>query len=105
MNDNFTISKNSVIAFLILSAAMLSCCWALLGEKPFAQPVGGSTAAGFYIVATTASDNADPDLLWIANVETQQLVVYGTKADSTITPLASADLNRAFALRTVIPIP
>lgn len=100
MSDKIIISKNTVLAFLILSAVMLSCAWGLISERSFvSSPVGATGRAGYYVVVTTASPNLGPDMLWIANVNSQELIVFGTGKDGKLTSLASADLNRAFAAR------
>ena len=106
MNDNIVISKNVIIAFLILTAVLLSCTWALISESATSSsPVGATSRAGYYIVATTAAPVQGPDLLWIANVDTQELTVFGTGSDGTITALANADLNRVFLGRIPLILP
>ncbi len=113
MNDNLVISKTSVIALLVITAVILSCAWALISEQTApSSPVGATARGGYYIITTTASPMNGPDQLWIANVETQQLMLFDTQADGTITPLAAADLEIAFSPRTMrnfgnapIPVP
>lgn len=106
MNDKIIISKNVIIAFLLLTAVLFSCTWALISESATSSsPVGATSRAGYYIVATTAAPTHGPDLLWIANVDTQELVIYGTSTDGSLTLLASADLNRAFLGRISPSLP
>ena len=91
------IPKNTVIAFLILTAVMLSCTWALIDSTFVSSgPTGVISRAGFYIITTTSGGGNEPDLLWVANINTQRLVIYGTSTEGVITPLASADLLQVF---------
>ena len=99
MNDKIFISKNTLLAFLIFSLAVLSACWAAIGDQPFLNPLGSTTRAGYYIVTTTTSGTSDPDLLWVANKRTQELTVFGAQNNGTITKLAVSDLGRAFQQR------
>ena len=99
MNDKIFISKNTIIALLLFSFAILSACWAAIGDQPFMNPLGSTTRAGYYTVTTTTSGTSAPDLLWVANRRTQELTVFGTQNNGTITKLAVADLGRAFQLR------
>lgn len=98
-NDTIIISKNTVLAFLILSALFLSCTWALVGGSISGGPVGSTARAGYYIVTSTSSPKLAPDLLWVANIDTQTLAVYGTSTDGVITPLTMTNLNAAFEMR------
>ena len=99
------ISKNTVIAFLILTAVLFGCTWALIDSAAVSSsPAGAISRAGYYIITTTSA-SPDPDLLWIANVNTQRLVVYGTSTNGFITPLASADLRLAFQGRFAPDVP
>ncbi|MCF7957854.1 MAG: hypothetical protein K9M57_05330 [Phycisphaerae bacterium] len=97
-NDTIIISKNTVLAFLLLSALFLSCTWALVGGIT-GGPVGSTARAGYYIVTSTSSPKLAPDLLWVANIDTQVLAVYGTSTDGVITPLTMTNLNAAFEMR------
>ncbi len=96
-NDKIIISKNTVMAFLLLSAMFISCTWALLGDSAASSsPIGSTARAGYYIVTSTSSQKQAPDLLWVANIENQTLSVYGTSVDGVITPLTKTSLNSVF---------
>ena len=99
MKDNLFISKNTIIALLIFSLAILSACWAAIGDQPFMYPLGSTSRAGYYIVTTTTSGTSNPDLLWVANKRTQELSVFGAQKDGTIIKLATSDLSKAFQQR------
>ncbi len=101
MCDNIFISKNSLIAFLLFSLAVLSACWAAIGDQPFLSPLGSTTRAGYYIVTTTTSGTSVPDLLWVANKNTQELTVFSSQGNGEIRKLAVANLGRAFQQRRI----
>jgi len=99
------IPKNVVIAFLIVTAVIISCALALIETTSVHDKSTGATArAGYYVVATTKTPLGS-DLIWIANVDTQQLMVRGTNKQGDIIPLARTDLRRAFntSVREVTP--
>ena len=97
-NDKIIISKNTLMAFLLVSALFISCTWALMGNEISGGPVGSTARGGYYIVTSTSSPNLAPDLLWVANIDTQVLAIYGTSTDGVITPLTMTNLNAAFEL-------
>lgn len=90
------IPKNAVVAFLLVSAVVLSTVlfFELLmpGDEARAST---TTRAGMFVVAT-ATQTEDLDLLWIANVNTQELLVLGRDNRGRINVLAGADLADVF---------
>jgi hypothetical protein len=99
MDPQKNISQNCSVAFLTLTAIGLACTAGILNGQRSAitpSPAGATSRAGFYVVTTTPPAIAGSDLLWIANVYTEQLVVYDTDNNGNIRPLARADLTRIF---------
>jgi len=108
MAPQTNISQNCSVAFLTLTAIGLACTAGMLsGQRGSVtpSPAGATSRAGFYVVTTTPPAIAGPDLLWIANVYTEQLVVYDTDSNGVIRPLARADLARIFQETSMIMQP
>ena len=101
MNDKIFISKNVLIALLLFTSAILTACWAAVGDRPFLSPLGGTSRAGYFVVTTTTSDSHDADLLWVVNKNNQTLSVYSARSDGAVNKLASSDLGQQFTIRTV----
>ena len=90
------ISSRAVIGFLLFTATLLACMLMVdVVLEPSALRADASSRAGRYIV-TTASVDVDQDLLWVANVNLQQLIVFGTDKNGVVTPLATLDLLEVF---------
>ena len=90
------ISKNAVIAFLVFTAMVLSCILVLQNlVAPPAARAAATSRAGRYAIVTTMVD-ANADLLWIANVDTQLLSVYTVDRNGFIRELDSIDLIMIF---------
>jgi len=99
MAPQTNISQNCTVAFLTLTAIALACTAGIINGQRASitpSPAGSTSRAGFYVIATTPPEVAGADLLWIANVYTEQLVVYDTDNNGNIRPLAKADLARIF---------
>jgi hypothetical protein len=97
------ISQKTVIAFLMVSAAILGC---LLIFQPTIQSARASdtSRAGFFAVATATYDTT-ADLLWIVNVNQQQLLVYGADSQAGTVFKAGANLANVFGGRNVNTMP
>ncbi len=95
------ISKSTVIAFLTFTAVMLGCVLVLQNVilPPSAQ-AGTATRAGIYAV-TTAMEDEDSELLWLVDVDAQNLSVYGVDNNGFISELARANLGMVFARQQV----
>jgi len=90
------ISKHTIMAFLVFSAVVLVCLlFAELVCPPSQAGAATSSRAGFFVVSTAAR-SADEDLLWIANVRTQQLIVCGRNRSGGIIILGGLNLARVF---------
>ena len=92
------ISKNTVMAFLVVSAVVLGCLLLLnlVSDPSEAQAMGGATSrAGKYVVAT-ATANEGEDLIWIVDVNLQRMIVCDRNIKSRITVLGTVDLARVF---------
>ena len=93
------ISKNTVMAFLVVSAVVLGCLLLLnlVAEPSRALAMGGATSrAGVFAVAT-ATHTEGEDLIWIVDVDVQRMIVCQRDNKTRITTLASVDLARVFA--------
>jgi len=88
-------SKNTVIGALVFSAVLLSCVLVLVNLAPRAAHAGTTSRAGSFAVAS-ARTNVGIDLLWIAHVDSQRLVVFGADRRGNISALARADLRTLF---------
>jgi hypothetical protein len=90
------ISKNTVIAFLMFSAVVLACVLVLVNVMPpsAAHAVTATRAGSF--VAVTARSTTSTDLLWVANVDVQRLVVFGPSRTGAVSVMARADLRSVF---------
>jgi hypothetical protein len=91
------ISQKTVIAFLIMTAGILL---SLLIFQPSVQRAwaNDSSRAGFFVTATATTDT-DTDLLWVVNVNQQQLAVFGSIGQHIPTStvlLASVNLSNVF---------
>ena len=98
------IPKNSVIAFLIFTAVLLTCVLAL---QQFNFTESGAQAAhnsraGRYVVATTQYDET-MSLFWVANVDAQNLSVFGFMQSGGFALLDSVNLNYVFRPRGIDP--
>ena len=89
------------MSLLVFSAVLLGCVLVLLHLMPpsTAQAMGAASRAGSFVVATAQADSGT-DLLWVAGVDVQRLVVYGADANGAITVLATADLRTLFQRQT-----
>ena len=99
------ISTRVVIGFLLFTATLLACLLMVdVMLEPSALRADTSSRAGRYIV-TTASVEVDQDLLWVANVNLQQLIVFGTDKNGVVSPLASLDLREVFERQPIRQLP
>ena len=99
------ISTRVVIGFLLFSVTLLACLLMVdVMLEPSALRADTSSRAGRYIV-TTASVEVDQDLLWVANVNLQQLIVFGTDKNGVVSPLASLDLLEIFERQPIRQLP
>ncbi|KPK75442.1 MAG: hypothetical protein AMJ79_11250 [Phycisphaerae bacterium SM23_30] len=91
------IPKNTIIAFLIFTAVLLTCVLALqhFTFNDASAWANHSSRAGRYVVATTIFDNTR-SLYWVANVDVQNLTVFGFVETGGFTPLDSRNLNYVF---------
>ena len=90
------ISTRVVIGFLLFTATLLTCVLMVdMVLEPSVLRADASSRAGRYIV-TTAAVEADQELLWVANVNLQQLIVFGTDKNGVVAPLATLDLLEVF---------
>ena len=94
-----------IIGFLIFTATLLTCLLVVeVMFEPSLLRADASSRAGTYIV-TTASVEVDQDLLWVANVNLQQLIVFGTDRNGVVSPLATLDLIDVFERQQIRRIP
>ena len=99
------ISERMVIGFLLFTATLLACLLMVdVVLEPSALRADTSSRAGRYIV-TNASVEVDQDLLWVANVNLQQLIVFGTDKRGTVSPLATLNLRNVFARQPIRQLP
>ena len=91
------IPKNTIIAFLIFTAVLLTCVLALqhLTFNDSSAWANQSSRAGRYVVASTIFDDTR-SLFWVANVDVQNLTVFGFVETGGFTPLDSVNLNYVF---------
>lgn len=97
MNDSIVISRNALAGFLLFSALVLACILIAhhtLAPTP-AQALGNSSRAGFFAVATATVDE-DLDLLWVAHVDAQRLLVFSTDKTGRISLVGNLDLSQVF---------
>ena len=92
-------SENAAIVVLIVSALMLTGLLVMLygtGQKAYAD---ASARSGKYTMVTGAFDN-DNDLLYVVDIDKQQMNVYHTDARARKVVLRDrVDLKRLFAGR------
>jgi len=93
-------SENAAIVVLIVSALVLTGLLAMLyqgtGQKAYAD---ASARSGKYTMVTGAFDN-DNDLLYVVDIDKQQMNVYHTDARARKVVLRDrVDLKRLFAGR------
>ena len=99
------ISTRVVIGFLLFTGTLLACLLVVdVMLEPSVLRADTSSRAGQYIV-TTASVEVDQDLLWVANVNLQQLIVFGTDKNGFVTPLAALDLLEVFERQQIQQFP
>ena len=99
------ISARVVIGFLLFTATLLACVLIVdVVLEPSVLRADASSRAGQYIV-TTASVEENQDLLWVANVNLQQLIVFGTDKNGVVAPLARLDLLEVFERRPIRQLP
>jgi hypothetical protein len=84
---------------------MLGCVLVLQNVilPPSAQ-AGTATRAGIYAV-TTAMEDEDSELLWLVDVDAQNLSVYGVDNNGFISELARANLGMVFSQQVQTPTP
>ncbi|MBN1845022.1 MAG: hypothetical protein JW810_05025 [Sedimentisphaerales bacterium] len=88
-------TQNTLIAFLIATAAIMSGILLLEHLPGRTAYAGDSVRAGSY-VATTSRMDTDTDLLWVVNVMSQRLSAYGVDRNGLIRDLGSVDLVAIF---------
>ena len=97
------ISKNAVIGFLIFTAVLLSCILVIDNlAGPGSAYASSPARAGAYVVTTARLDETT-DLLWVVDVDTQNLSVFGMDNNGFIAELARVDLGIIFA--PLMPLP
>ena len=89
------IPRKTVITLLIFCAVLLSCVLALQQLTSYNARADSSSRAGRYVVATTILNQAG-SLLWVANVDTQTLTVFGVDMNGIIYPFDTLDLQMVF---------
>jgi len=89
------ISKNAVLAFLLVSAAVLGCVLVLQQVLPGRAWAAESSRGGDY-VAATATLNGSSDALWLVNVRTGVLSAYSLTNTGQIGQLGTIDLKLVF---------
>ena len=91
------IPKNTVIAFLIFTALLLTCVLALqqLNITSSSAQAGPGIRAGRYIVATTLFDEIR-SVFWMINVESQNLSVFDFLPTGGFVLRDSVNLNYVF---------
>ena len=91
------ISKNTVIAFLTLSAFLLGSVLVLENFiTPPSARAGTTSRAGAYAVAAAQVDETT-ESLWLVDVDTQILRVFSVNKTGLVSELARVGLNRVFA--------
>jgi len=95
------VSKNTVIAFLLCTAVLLAV---LLIFQLHPSYAGSTTRSGDYVVASARLDTGT-DLLWLINVQTQQLIAYGVDRNGLIADLGSVDLAIIFQAPPTMMMP
>jgi len=93
-------AKNTLIIFLVFTAALL--CYVLVTSAgPRVASTSGIIDRGEnYVVAATSVGFREWDLLWVCDTRSRLLVVYGADINGRITPLAYTDLGLIFAPTT-----
>ncbi|MBN1435664.1 MAG: hypothetical protein JW936_01190 [Sedimentisphaerales bacterium] len=92
------ISKNTIIACLTVSAVIFACMLMLemVSDPAVAQAEVGATSRAGYFAVCTAAQREGESLIWIANVNTQQMIVCERQYDNSIITLDSVDLRSMF---------
>ena len=92
------IHKNTIIAFLLLSATVLSCVLFFELVLPGTETaLAGNTGKIGSLAVATATFKLYEDVLWIADGSTQRLIICETTRSGKIRVTADKDLADIFA--------
>ena len=86
------------MACLTVSAVIIACMLLLemVAEPTSAQAEVGATSRAGYFAVCTASESEGESLMWIANVNTQRMIVCERQREGVIVVLDNIDLRAVF---------